>query len=202
MKKYKTLLIILFVFLCCLALYSAYRIAGNAYSIWYLINGGWYMQYVWNSVFSLFINLCGEAIAVFGTVTLAKVFQDKQLFTIAEQTPQITVEHQNMKKHKTMLKVLFVFLCCLALLAVYGAINNVYSIWFEASRGNSYLGYLDVILQLVLWLLINLCGVAFSVLGIVTLAKIFQDKQLFQTSTEQIATPTAEERTIENDSSN
>lgn len=87
-----------------------------------------------------------------------------------------------MKKYKTLLIILLVFLSCLSVYMLYGLVNNIYNLRYYIKYGFPEIEFL--ITRVSINMLLNIAIMGFSVLGIVTLAKIFKDKQLFTTHDE------------------
>lgn len=90
-----------------------------------------------------------------------------------------------MKKYKTLLIILLVFLSCLSVYMLYGLANNVYNLCYYAKY--PLLNMTSLIIHMVISLLLEIVFIGFSVLGIVTFAKMLKDKQLFITPDEQLA---------------
>lgn len=94
-----------------------------------------------------------------------------------------------MKKYKTLLIILLVFLSCLSVYMSYCLVNNVYNLCYYVKY--PLLNMTSLIIHMVINLLLDIAFIGFSVLGIVTFAKMLQDKQLFTTVANQPAAPTS-----------
>lgn len=99
-----------------------------------------------------------------------------------------------MKKYKTLLIILLVFLSCLSVYMLYCLVNNVYSLCYYIKYQFPDMTFL--IVRMTINIIFDIAIIGFSVLGIVTFAKIFQDKQLFATPAEQPAMPNNDEPSI------
>lgn len=96
-----------------------------------------------------------------------------------------------MKKYKTLLIILLVFLSCLSVYMLYGLVNNIYNLCYYIK--DQFFDTAFLIARMSINLILETAIIGFSVLGIVTLAKILKDRQLFTTPDEQPAIPNNDE---------
>lgn len=103
-------------------------------------------------------------------------------------------EQTAMKKYKTLLIIFLIFMCVIATLQAYRAVNDIRAIAYDVIHGYTYV---DVILMGVFALIIDIVILGMSVFGIVVLAKILKDNLSFKTSDDTTSVSSCEK--AEND---